>query len=201
MSGDRFKFGPFEAVRFHGEDEAGEWTPYMEKWGLHLGPLGSVWLHHFFRGDADRDPHDHPWPFWTFPLTTYVEEVRTSTDAWEGEPFALVYRHKVDRFRVHFRPAAYAHRVIGPWNGREEVCRCGSTEAGYGWPCNMGGCLFEPEARAGSIWTIVFHRPRVRKWGFWKLREGRWCWNSHQYYAHEGGKTAPCDEGETEKAK
>ena len=32
--------------------------------------FGRLRVHVFYRGDADADPHDHPWDFWTFPLTS-----------------------------------------------------------------------------------------------------------------------------------
>src|SRR5690606_161477 len=45
-------------------------TPYMTRYWI-----GRLRLHIFHRGDQDPDCHDHPWSFWTFPFTPYVEEV------------------------------------------------------------------------------------------------------------------------------
>lgn len=185
QGGDRFKFGPFEAVTFWGYDPAPEawgWSPYMRKWGIHLPFLGSVWVHNFLRGDVDRDLHTHPWEFWTFPLTSYVEEV--------GIPNGLngfrTIRQVVFALSLYHRPATYAHRVLGRYRGHYE----GDTEEGW--------ATFIPEPSPGPIWTLVFHRPKSREWGFWKLRDGRWCWQGWKAYHHEGGKSAPC---ETEKAE
>lgn len=39
--------------------------------------LGGVMLHRIFKPDADRDLHDHPWPFVSIVLLgSYVERVR-----------------------------------------------------------------------------------------------------------------------------
>ena len=72
-------------------------TPYT-KWG-HLR------LHIFWRGDGDPDPHDHPFDFWTFPLTTYHEMV-VGEDGIERD-------NTVHRFQWHFRKAEHIHRVVG----------------------------------------------------------------------------------------
>jgi hypothetical protein len=202
--GDRLRIGPFEAVTFYGDDAAGDWTPYLRKWGLHLGPLGSVWVHHFYRGDVDRDLHDHPWPFVTFPLTSYVEEVAVyprgrwpdtceiceMADMERGCRFCSlsglpnpprIETKLVEAFRFHYRPADYQHRVIGPWIG----CQI--------WP---DAPEIAPESAKMGIWTLIWHGKKSRKWGFLKLRDGRWCWQGWFAYHHEGGKHAPCEDGD-----
>ena len=63
-----YRFGNIE--RIYVPDENGVTSLYLTR--LHLGHL---FIHFFNRGDMDRHPHDHPWDFWTFPLTTYYEEV------------------------------------------------------------------------------------------------------------------------------
>lgn len=66
-------------------------------------------IHIFWRGDADPDHHDHPADFWTFPLTSYVEEYLTGDG---GIRFRLVRA-----FRLHRRRAEFAHRLWGRWGG------------------------------------------------------------------------------------
>lgn len=54
----------------------------------------------------DRDPHDHPFEFWTFPLfQTYTEVVYDQ----ERECFSTV---RVPRWRWTYRPAKHTHRII-----------------------------------------------------------------------------------------
>lgn len=113
------------------------WLPKIE----HLGPKGDpylsrlVWgrlrVHVFHRGDADPDAHDHQWDFWTLPLVDYVEI--------NDDGYAVV-----ERFRVHFRPAEYRHRVIGSLSWWDR---------------------FAPHRR---IVTLVWTGPKRRKWGFWR---------------------------------
>src|SRR5690606_6991910 len=85
-------------------------SPYMTRaW------IGRLRLHVFHRGDEDPDPHDHPWDFWTFPLTAYVEEVVEAAPGFTG----LRQRRSrlVSAFRLHHRPAEHTHRVIGRYAG------------------------------------------------------------------------------------
>lgn len=119
-------------------------TPYMTR--LVLGPFR---LHIFHRGDNDPDPHDHPWEFWTFPLTSYVEEVYADNGA--GYVKQEGFRRCVPAFWLHYREANYTHRVLG---------RCGKD--------------FDSrfEHRPGKIISIVWAgkpRGRNRDWGFWEM--------------------------------
>lgn len=91
--------------------------------------VGRARLHVFHRGDVDPYPHDHAWPFWTFPLVGYLEEVH--------EPDGRVLVRQVLPFQVHYRPAEYRHRVLGPLSGK------------------------------GKIVTLVWRGAKSRQWGFW----------------------------------
>jgi hypothetical protein len=137
-------------------------------------------LHIFHRGDQDPDCHDHPWGFWTFPLTPYVEEFLTIIPYGDGRIERIRQRRVVEAFRVHFRPAEFAHRVLGRYRGNVDV---------FGRP------LGEP----GKIVTLVRVTPISRKWGFWKERAGRWCWDHWKEYQWRGGKNAPCADIEGKK--
>lgn len=147
----------------HGDEEERR-TPYMTRvW------FGRLRFHIFHRGDADPDCHDHPWDFWTFPLTSYVEEV--AEHVWMSGPLPMQYhlrRHVIRAFRLHYRPASHCHRVIGRWSGRGE------------------------ETQAGRIYTLVRRGRSNHHWGFLKNREGQWCWTPWRDYILGGGKTTPC---------
>lgn len=159
----------------------GDGSPYMTR--LLIGRLR---LHIFHRGDGDPDPHDHPWSFWTFPLTSYVEEVTAqSFDAWpqpgdvwrieaQAQPESaghqfLVYQRVVPAWRLHHRKAEHLHRVLGRWTGRN-------------W-----------EFDTGRIVTLVWRGKGGRRWGFLKTRDGRTCWQHWKEYVLRGGKHAPCE--------
>lgn len=137
--------------------------------------FGRLRLHIFHRGDYDPDHHDHPWPFWTFPIHSYVEEVvdpmihKQATD-----PNVVVFSgprvkaQVVHAWRVHARPPTHCHRVLGRWSG-----------TGVEW-----------DRRA--IVTVVWRGHKVRLWGFLKNRKGQWCWVAWNEYIFGGGKDAPC---------
>lgn len=107
-------------------------------------PWGQGLFHIFHRGDGDPDPHDHPWSFWTFPFTTYEEEVLEYVD---GKLMLVV--HRVEAWKWHHRKATHIHRVLGAVHP-------------FGYRLAPPFCTV--------IWTTGYERP----WGFWpKLAVGR----------------------------
>jgi hypothetical protein len=99
---DLFKkrFG-LEFSRVHAEGK-----PYLDRYIAYVG-FGTLRLHKFYRGDDDRAPHDHPWTFWTMPLTDYWERV------WDEDNGRYIGRQVVKAWRLHKRPAKYRHIVEG----------------------------------------------------------------------------------------
>jgi hypothetical protein len=60
-----------------GIDVGADGDPYLDRLRLFETPWLSVYLHHIHRADAERDPHDHPWPFASLVLCgSYTERVR-----------------------------------------------------------------------------------------------------------------------------
>lgn len=47
---------------------------YLDRIRIIQTPLGGVYLHHIVRPDADKDPHDHPWPFGSLVLRGGYQE-------------------------------------------------------------------------------------------------------------------------------
>lgn len=165
-------------------EKGADGNPYMTRiW------VGRLRLHIFHRGDLDPDCHDHPWDFWTFPLTPYVEEVvRIPTGLWwsPGEDPDMPegwdieyrrYRHVVPAWRWTFRPATHTHRVLGAWDGP-----------------GIGHRNAYPAVHPSrKIVTIVWRGKSRRAWGFLKNRDGKWCWIAWRDYIFNGGKEAPCE--------
>lgn len=154
-------------------------TPYMTRvW------IGRLRLHIFYRGDQDEDCHDHPWDFWTFPFTSYVEEVVAPDVARCVQNSELAigasrrlperYLRVVRAFRLHHRPSTHCHRVLGRFSGKY-----------------VGGL---PAINDRKIVTLVWRSGAERKWGFLKNREGKWCWTPWKEYVFGGGKDAPCSD-------
>lgn len=156
-------------------------TPYMTRYWI-----GRLRLHIFWRGDQDPDCHDHPWDFWTFPLTPYAEEVAepyaVADYADEHDPAELGVTPRkwkkrlqiVPAWRWTFRPATHCHRVIG----------------------RLDHVQTSPpilHLNSKPIVTLVWRGRPSRKWGFLKNRDGKWCWVAWKEYVFGGGKSAPCE--------
>lgn len=140
--------------------------PYMTRWFI-----GNLRLHQMHQGDLQRDMHDHPWWFVTFPFRSYVEEI-------------LIYRggmyqkelNVVKAWRFHFRKARYTHRILGPdfgdFNGL--VYRRLFANGSFDTCFDEHGIT----AKSRRIWTLVFRGKVKQKWGFWEVvdraRNGYW---------------------------
>lgn len=193
------------AGRFMGwntiHDKAGNGSKYMTRiW------VGRLRFHIFYRGDLDEDCHDHPWDFWTFPLTSYVEEVaeRIEDRIYLGHgDFEIVERIEkrrqiVPAFRFSFRPAEHCHRVLGAWSGRWEKPYPGrplGSEMVWSYRGKRASShIFTPQVDyRKKIVTIVWRSKPKRTWGFLKNRDGKWCWVVWREYVFGEGKSAPCE--------
>ena len=119
--------------RVYGKDDN---TVYLTR--IRLTPRtrwGQLYFHWFHRPDTDRAFHDHPWDFWTFPLQDYYEDV------FDPETNEIKIARRVPAFRISFRPAEYAHTVLGGWK--------------------------KDQGAVGPYMTFVWHAPKRRNWGFW----------------------------------
>lgn len=162
--------------QLYGPDHDGRWTRYLTR--IIIGPY---MLHRFDRGDADPDPHDHPWDFWTFPLTSYVEE---TTD-----PSTMQKRRNiVPAFQWSFRPAEYTHRVLGRFD-RHATSKALADDVLL--PGNSVSDCFRFNDK--PIWTIVKREGRRRQWGFLKTRDGKTCWTFWDDYVNNGGRNTDCE--------
>jgi len=160
------------SVIYGKEDEAN--TAYMTRYWI-----GRLRLHVFHRGDQDPDCHDHPWDFWTFPLTSYVEEILLP-NRFEGGYDRI--RQIVPAFRWSFRSAEHTHRVISRARRAN-----GPAKGGV----KYNGVWYVNDRR--PIVTIVWRSKDRRAWGFLKNRDGKWCWIGWRDYVFGGGKSAPCE--------
>lgn len=103
----------FPIIRIYGGPGGGESrTCYMTR--VLLSPViraKQLYFHIFHREDLDRDPHDHPFPFWTLPLFQgYYEEVFDQ----KAKCFKTIY---VPPWRWSHRPATHTHRVVRTQTG------------------------------------------------------------------------------------
>lgn len=181
--------------------------------------FGRLRLHIFHRGDNDPDCHDHPWDFWTFPLTPYVEEVAEPIrDAMAEYPVVEKVLAGYDsdghpEYIEHMtmgtptRPQRYYKRrqIVPAWRWTfRPATHCHRVLGPWArtWDRDYPPGSFEdapdrwemssPTVGTGNIVTLVWRGKPRRKWGFLKDREGRWCWIGWKEYVFNGGKDAPC---------
>jgi hypothetical protein len=123
----------------------------------------------FWRGDAERDHHDHPNDFWTYPLKGYWERVsfplgegvllQTFTDGTSKELGRLT-DVRVDKvqwvkpFKRHYRDAEYRHVILG---AHRELTTWWDELAGL-----PVGYVYQ-----GGFVSIVRESPNRRIWGFY----------------------------------
>ena len=164
--------------------------------------FGSFRFHIMHRGDAGRGVHDHPWWFVTFPLNSYVEEVayEEHTPIRDASGALVCYQadirrrlNVVKRFRFHFRPAHYAHRILGPYDPIRKAVEAGAFIGRFYKPGqslrNVKFMLDErgvPENKR-AIKTLVWRGKRANGWGFYhESPPGKYTWIQHdQYFSYE----------------
>jgi hypothetical protein len=82
--------------------------PMLRRYMIFQGARFGVYVHQFFRPDADRDVHDHPWWFATLVLRGgYLEQVADNPDGLESADRS---RWSL-RGRAHVMPRTAAHRI------------------------------------------------------------------------------------------
>lgn len=77
--------------------------PYMTRYIVYIG-AASLRIHRFYRGDDDRYPHTHPWPFLTIPFAPYYEDL--------FEKGKYVGTRKVPAFLPNYRNGSFEHIVV-----------------------------------------------------------------------------------------
>lgn len=78
-------------------------TPRSWKW--------RVFIHHIMRSDEDRDPHDHPWAFFTLMLKgQYREHLTVPCDPHHNT--CMVKFVTLKRWRCLYRRATDIHRLF-----------------------------------------------------------------------------------------
>jgi hypothetical protein len=82
---------------------------YMRRFHLFHGKSARYYLHVFYRGDEDADPHDHPWDFESWILKTgYYDE---TWEQVEGQGRRIKEAPFLKPGMHIRRPASHIHRV------------------------------------------------------------------------------------------
>jgi hypothetical protein len=139
--------------------------PYIRRWIVDLGPLGSIRLHHWLTDDDGRALHDHPWGFLTLVLSgSYVDIHEPSWIQRHGYLHSerlyrgLLRREVMSRGALRWRPAYHTHTV-----------------------------------HTTGAWTILWAQPKKRNFGFrvWDARINGVKWlKANKYFGRHG--LPPC---------
>lgn len=183
---------PFLKVSHIGGKDGVHDTVYQSRF-----KLGRIRLHIFYRGDLDPDCHDHPFDFWTFPLTPYIEEYVNDTIAdrcrksQDGSCIApngatVVRKQLIRAFRITFRKAEHTHRILGRWDGHHYDAITKKTI--WSFPLRnkknfwlkfesaIAQMSMTPLLMDAPIVTIVWQSKPRREWGFLTHNANMWQW-------------------------
>lgn len=117
---------------------------YLKRIRIVQTPHFGLYLHWIYFADGDRDPHDHPWNFWSFIVRGgYTECI------WKMQPGLGALRVTPARWRREDDPGRVARR------GRFSLHR---------HPTSIAHTI--AELKPGTV-TLVFVGRRQREWGFW----------------------------------
>lgn len=153
--------------------------PYLERWIVDLGKLGSLRLHRWFRSDDKRYPHDHPSNFVTLVLKGRYDDL--TPHHCDVKPVTVDGYFRCPRCgkgTVHDGSLAVEHMDPGSIRYRKAehqhmVSLVGTT-----------GC-----------WTLLYFFPKRRDWGFWVPRKSDGISKfkkSNKYFLEHGHH--PCDQ-------
>lgn len=114
--------------------------PMLHRWRLIQTPWFGIYVHFIYREDLDRDPHDHPWTFFSFVLCGgYVEQ------HW-------------DDARLGGTGEGYLFRS---WGKRRSMLRAGRS---HYFPLSAAHRITQVH---GKTITLVLVGRKQRDWGFW----------------------------------
>jgi hypothetical protein len=93
-------------------------------------PWFGIYLHDIHEPDADRDPHNHPWSFFSIVLRGhYIERLYKDPS---GEPYKWKAQ-RWDRFSIHRMDQTSAHRIIEAGDGLKTLILVGPRQSGWGF--------------------------------------------------------------------
>lgn len=100
--------------------------PYLIRWAINFGPLGSIRLHHWLRSDDKRHMHDHPQDFVTLVLSGSYTDVSPCPVCKDPACEAKTYFDEMKPGMMVRRKAEHIHYV--------DVAPGGCWTLLYFWP-------------------------------------------------------------------
>lgn len=114
--------------------------PMLERWRLIQTPWFGIYVHHIYREDMDRTPHDHPWEFRSLVLRGgYTEELHPDIRV---NGFSFESRSH-QRGSFHVFPLANAHRITYVLPGTTTLVLVGRKQRIWGfWDDLLGSATW-----------------------------------------------------------
>lgn len=109
---------------------------YLRRLRVWNTPWCSLYVHQIFERDMDRDPHDHPWTFWSLVLRGDYTEMVWPFVAHRGEgnrPHQEQRNHR--RWSLHRMPQTHAHKISSVGLATVTLILTGPRKRQWGfWP-------------------------------------------------------------------
>lgn len=103
---------------------------YLVRLRIVQTPWLSVYVHDIHQPDTDRDPHNHPWTFWSLVLRGgYTEQLHpipyVHVDTWRTNTWRRFSLHRMDR--------SSAHRIVHAQPGLKTLVITGRRRSTWGF--------------------------------------------------------------------
>jgi hypothetical protein len=133
-------------------DRADPELVYLRRFRVFQTPYVALYVHWIMTPDTDRDPHDHPWNFFSFILRGGYTERLWETTTWPAgrtESQRISYIRRWNRFTLHRMPRHLAHKIISADTGLVTVILTGRRQGSWGF-WTPGGFIDQKPYRAAE---------------------------------------------------
>lgn len=118
-------------------DARDEKRTYLRRLRIVQTPWFALYLHFIFLPDEDRDPHDHPFVFWSWILRGGYTERLFGVDP--GKHRNIDYRYKTwRRWSLHKMPQTQAHMIDQLSPDTVTLVLCGAKTRDWGFYVDTG---------------------------------------------------------------
>lgn len=120
---------------------------YLRRLRILQTPLFGIYLHWIFEPDADRDPHDHPWRFWSVVLRGgYAEKLYDAGVGLNGRAFVR------SRWSVHTVRLSQAHQITEIEEGLVTLAVVGRRAQEWGFWTDGGWVAWRTYTGTSPSW-------------------------------------------------
>lgn len=103
---------------------------YLRRLRIFQTPWFALYLHFIYETDEDRDPHDHPFSFWSMILRGEYQEI---VYPWVAQQDFRSFTQHHRRLSLHHMPLLSAHRIMQASDGLMTLVFCGRKQRDWGF--------------------------------------------------------------------